>query len=126
VAVVLAPEPVGAAACPAGGFVVTSRKGAPVRDIQVDLDAKKITIDGYAPDVVRVWRTGGQSHVRASFHGFRNRRTFTVSFRIDERACDSFRGRAAINRRLLRKAVGGRLPRGLRTRFTFTATRKQM
>ena len=72
---------------------------------------------------MRVRRTGGQSHVRAAFRGF-GHRVFTVSFRIDARACDSFRGRATLNRRLLRKAVGGRLPRGLRTRFWFTATRK--
>ena len=122
----LVPETVAAAACPAGDYVVTSRKGAPVRDIAVDLAAKRILIDGHPPDVVRVRRTGGESHVRAAFGGPGSRRVFTVSFRIDARTCDVFRGRAAINRRLLRRAVGGRLPRGLRTRFWFTATRTQM
>jgi hypothetical protein len=121
--VALVPETVVAAACPAGDYVATSRKGAPVRDIHIDLAARSILIDGVAPDVVRVRRTDGEWHVRAAFRGGGSRRLLTVSFRIEARACRVFRGRAAINRRLLRRAIGGPLPRGLRTRFWFTATR---
>jgi hypothetical protein len=42
ITVALVPETVAAAVCPAGDFVVTSRKGAPVRNIHVDLAAKEI------------------------------------------------------------------------------------
>jgi hypothetical protein len=126
VAIALTSEIATAAVCPAGDYVVTSRKGAPVRNIHVDLAAKRILIDGSTPEFVRVRRTDGESHVRAAFGGGGSRRVLTVSFRIEARTCSAFRGRAAINRRLLRRAIGGRLPRGLRTRFWFTATRTEI
>ena len=115
----------GGTPCPSGRFVVTQIEGPmPFSELRIDPAGGQVAGNEAVTSRVRVRAGTGATRVRAWWGGLGSPRALALSVRIDGPTCDALVGRVKYDRRVLRRALGGRpLPPGIVTRATFAGER---